>query len=183
MEIWEILGVGRRRAKLLNIDNDSRIDVKCLPKKLMPSKCRSLYGDDEGGATFVDIGPVVVTDPVEALDAVVVVGATGLLVVGFSDVGGTVVVVVVVVVVDVTVVGTVTVVGFESFVVGAVVAGSVGGTLGTSVTVCPVALPLVEVAGLIAEVLVVTWGIALTVSGTAAAEFAEGTVSGTSFAE
>ena len=108
-----------------------------------------------------------------------VVVVTGLLVVGFSDVVGAVVAVVVVV--DATVVGTVGVVVFELFVVEAVVAGSVGGTLGTSV--CPVALVLVGLAGIFVEVLAVTLALALTFVGTAAAEFTDGTVVGTSFAE
>ena len=108
-----------------------------------------------------------------------VVDVTGLLVVGFSDVGGAVVVVVVVVV-DVTVVGTVTVVGF---VVGAVVAGSVGGTLGTSMTLCPVALVLVGLAGIFAEVLAFTWVVAVTLAGTAAVEFVEGTIVCASFSK
>ena len=107
-----------------------------------------------------------------------VVDVTGLLVVGFSDVDGAVVVVDAVE--DATVVGTVTVVGF---VVGAAVAGSVGGTLGTSVTVCPVALVLVGLAGIFVELLAVTWVVVLTVAGTTAAEFVEGTVAVTSFAE
>ena len=107
-----------------------------------------------------------------------VVDVTELLVVGFSDVGG--VVIVVVVVEDVTVVGTVTV---EGFVVEAVVAGSVGGTLGTLVPVCPVALVLVGLGGIFSEVLVVTLVGALTVAGTVAAEFVEGTVTGPSFAD
>ena len=126
-----------------------------------------------------------ITDPVEAVDAAVVVGVTGLLVVGFSDVGGVVVVVVVVVVVDDTVVGTVTVAGFESLVVGATVAGSVGEALEVSVTMCPVALVLAELAVIIAEVLGGRWGVALMIAGPAAAEFTEGTVEGgtASFAE
>lgn len=55
--------------------------IRCLPTKLRPSKCRSLSGDCEGGASFVDIGTAVVTDGGETVIGLFVVVDGGILLV------------------------------------------------------------------------------------------------------